>query len=288
MFKLFKNTFKTTNEGIILTVPLILFMCLVSLYLNYSREVVDTLPEFLLAGVTLLFMVSAFCAGWFYMVKKCVEFSKKEFVLDQDKANESSKLIQCFSDGIGKYFLTAVVGSIMFVIIVFSMGYLLYSLSLPIVKDIHFTLSQMSMVLISHQDITKFLNSLQPEQFILLFKLNFLLLSISSLFSFSTMLWVPEIMYAKRNPVTALFTSIGKVFSKFGKSLLVFVYITMLNFLISFTSPFAFLNPVTYIIVMSLYFYFIVYMVVLIFSYYDKEFNGQIETESDSDSRSDG
>ena len=78
MFKLFKDSFKATNEGIILAVPLVLFMWLITLYISYSKQVVDTIPEFILSGITVLFMTSAFCSGWFYMLKKCVEFYKKD------------------------------------------------------------------------------------------------------------------------------------------------------------------------------------------------------------------
>lgn len=293
MFKLFKDTFKIAGEGIILGVPLVLFMCIISLYINYSKEVVDTVPEMVLSAVTMLFMSSAFFAGWFYMVKKCVEFSKKDFILDKDKSTESLKLIQTLSVGVGKYFLTYVGVSLMFVGIALLMAFILYMASVPFINSMHFTISQMSMAINSPQDTQAFLNGLPPEQLIILFKLNLLLMGITSLFSFLMMLWMPEIIYSKRNPLIALFTSIKKIFVKFGKSITLFLYITILNFLISFLGTFAFVNPVTYMIMMLVYFYFIVYIVVLLFSYYDKEFNEQIaeqriETESDSDSRGNG
>ncbi len=292
MIKLYKNTFKTAGEGIILGVPLVFFMCVISLYINYSKEVVDTFPEVILSAVTMLFMSSAFFSGWFYMVKKCVEFSKKDFILDKDKSQESMKLIQCLPIGVGKYFLTYVGVSLMFVGIALLMAFILYKASVPFINSMHFTLSQMSMVINSPQDTQNFLNSLPPEQVIILFKLNLLLMGITSLFSFLMMLWMPEVIYTKRNPLIAFLTSIKKVFVKFGKSVNLFLYITILNFIISFLSTFAFVNPVTYMIMLIIYFYFIVYVVVLLFSYYDKEFNKslpeRIETESDSDSRSDG
>jgi len=292
MFKLFKNTFKTTNEGIILAIPLVFFMWLISLYINYSKEVVDTIPEMVLSGFTMLFMASAFCAGWFYMVKKSVEFSNKNFIFDKDKSSESLKLIQMLPVGIGKYFLTYVGVTLMFVGIALLMAAVMYTVSVPFIKSMNFSLAQMSTVLNSPQDTANFINNLPLEQIVILFKLDLLLMLIASLFSFLMLLWMPEVIYTKRNPFVALFTSIKKVFVKFPKSLLLFIYMTFLNLVISFVSTFAFVNPITYMVMMVLYFYFIVYIVVLLFSYYDKEFNIHedaevVETESDSDSRSD-
>lgn len=273
MFRLFKDSFKVTNEGIILATPLVLFMWLIALYISFSKEVVDTVPEVILSGVTILFMTSAFGSGWFYMVKNCVEFSKKNFILDEDKASESLKLIQALPVGIGKYFLKFVEVSIFFVCLTLLMAYVFYTISIPFIREMNFSFAQMSTVLNSPQETANFLNTLPPEQLVALFKLNVLIMLVSSIFSFLVMLWIPEVIYRKIDPILALFTSIKKIFVKFWKSLGLFLYFTFLNFVISFLSTFVFVHPFIYMIMMIIYFYFIVYMVVLLFSYYDREFN---------------
>ena len=292
MFKLFKDSFKATNDGIILAIPLVLFMWLLQLYILYSKEVVDTIPEFVLSAITILFMMSAFCSGWFYMVKKCLEFYKKDFILDKDKASESLKLIQAFPVGIGKHFLTFVGVSLLFILLCGLLLTVMYMVSVPFIKNINFSLAQMETVLNSPQEMINFLNSLPPEQLIALFNLNIILMFVSSVFSFLMMLWIPELIYRCINPLFALFTSIKKIFSKFWKTLGLFLYITLINFLISFFSTFAFTHPIIYMVMMIMYFYFIVYVVVLIFLYYDREFASEgieksAETEDNSDSRSD-
>lgn len=288
MFKLFKDTFKSTNEGIILATPLILFMWIITLYISYSKEVVDTIPEMVLSGVTMLFMFSAFCSGWFYMVKKCVEFAKKDFILDEDKAHESLKLIQALPIGIGKYFLKYVGVCIMFLGMAMLIASITYSITIPFIKQIDFSLEQMSTAINSAQEAANFISTMPTDKMLILFKLNMILLGVTSLFSFLLMLWMPEIIYTKRNPFIALFTSIKKLFIKFWKSIGLFVYITVCQFVISYLSTFALLHPIAYMIMMIIYFYFIVYIVVLIFSYYDKEFNNNDEqTEGSGNSRSD-
>lgn len=289
MFKLFKDTFKSTNEGIILATPLILFLWLITLYISYSKEVVDTLPEMILSGITMLFMFSAFCSGWFYMVKKCVEFSKKDFILDEDKAHESLKLIQALPIGIGKYFLKYVGVCVMFLGMAMILASITYSITIPFIQQMNFSIEQMSTAINSAQEAANFISTMPTDKMLILFKLNMILLGITSLFSFLLMLWMPEIIYTDRNPLIALFTSIKKLFIKFWKSIGLFVYITMCQFVISYLSTFALLHPLAYMIMMIIYFYFIVYVVVLIFSYYDKEFNNNDEqTENSGDSRSDG
>lgn len=288
MFKLFKDTFKSTNEGIILATPLILFLWVITLYISYSKEVVDTIPEMILSGITMLFMFSAFCSGWFYMVKKCVEFSKKDFILDEDKAHESLKLIQALPIGVGKYFLKYVGACVMFLGMAMVIASITYSITVPFIQQMNFSLEQMSTVINSAQEATNFISTMPTDKMLILFKLNMILLGITSLFSFLLMLWMPEIIYTDRNPLIALFTSIKKLFIKFWKSIGLFVYITICQFVISYLSTFALLHPLAYMIMMIIYFYFIVYIVVLIFSYYDKEFNNNDEqTENSGDSRSD-
>lgn len=287
MLKLFKNAFRLTNEGIILATPLILFIWLITIYLTFAKGVVDTLPEAVSAIITLLCMVGAFCAGWFYMVKESIELSKKEFILDDDRAKELLNLIKKLPAGIGKYFLAFIGMSLIMLVIfaIFALG--IYKLGMHFIGSIDFTAEQIKNAMASPQDMKIFLDSLSLEQLYKLSNWNLLFLAASTLMSFLLMLWVPEIIYKTSNPLLALFKSIKKIFCRFWKTIGLFIYLTILNFIISFANTFSLLHPIIYMLMMIAYFYFLVYVVVLIFSYYDTEFNKQ-EEESNSDSRSDG
>ena len=106
MFKLFKEAFKTTNDCIILAIPLVLFMWILSFYFAFSNTVVNDPAELLLAFVTVLFMLGAFLSGWFYMVQKAINVSKQVYVLDEDRAKATMNLFKVIPYGIGKYFLS--------------------------------------------------------------------------------------------------------------------------------------------------------------------------------------
>lgn len=277
MLKLFKNAFKYTNDGIILATPLILFIWVVTLYLSYAANVVDTPPEMISALITLLCMIGAFCAGWFYMVKKSVELSQKEFILDEDRAKEKLALIKKIPAGIGQYFLSFVGVSLIMLVIFAIFAGIIYKIGLYYIGGIDFSTEQIKNVLGSPQDVKVFLDSLTETQLYKLARWDLLFLAATTLMSYLLLLWVPEILYRTQNPLVALFKSIKKLFVKFGKSLALFIYLTFLNLVISFANTFALLHPIIYMIMMIVYFYFLVYVVVLIFSYYDKEFNEKTE-----------
>lgn len=272
MIKLFKDTFKTANDCMILTIPLILFMWMISIYLAYSSVTVDVLSEFILAAVTLLFMSGAFLSGWFYMVKRALDVSKGVYVMDQDRAKATMNLFKVIPSGIGMYFLSFVGMAIMFMLIISIVGAGIYKIGMHFIGNIDFTAAQVKGALVSAQDMKAFLDTLSLEQLWKLNNWNLLFMTATTLVSFLFMLWVPEIIYCTPNPFMALFKSIKKVFIKFGNSIKLFLYLTLLNFTISFISTFAMINPFIYLFIMILYFYFITYVVVLIFSYYEKTF----------------
>ena len=275
MLNLFKENIKITNDNIILATPLIVFMWLSSLYISYSKGAVNSLPLLILTGVTTLFMTSAFLAGWFYMVKKAIQLSKQVFVLDTDKAKATLNLIKTIPTGIGKYFLSFV-GQIIFSMLIFIItGLITFKLGMILIGNVGIDPMQLKSVLSSSIDVRAFLDTLTIDQLIKLNNWNLLLMLTTGILSFLLMLWIPEILFQTKNPLTALFKSIGKIFKKPMKSIKLFLFITILNFVISFVNTFSMLNPFIYFVMMVMYFYFLVYLVMLIFTYYDREFTEQ-------------
>lgn len=272
MIKLFKDSFGISYYNIILATPLVLFMVLVSLYLGFSRSTVDTLPEMVLFMFTLWVMFGAFLAAWFFMVKKAVENSKSVYILDEDQAKASFNLMREIPAGIGCYFLSFLGFLILFVTILVLWGAAVYNAGQSFIGSINLDAAQMKAPISSIQELGVFIDGLSPEQLLKLSQWSFLIFVSNALFSFVFMLWAPEILFSDKNPLTALFKSVKKVFVKFFKSLKLFIYIAFLNFVLSFLNTFAILNPIAYFLMMILYFYFIVYLVVLVFLYYEREF----------------
>lgn len=273
MFKLFKDAFKTTNDCIILAIPLVLFMWILSFYFAFSNTVVNDPAELLLAFVTVLFMSGAFLSGWFYMVQKAINVSKQVYVLDEDRAKATMNLFKVIPYGIGKYFLSFIGLILIFLFVVSLSGTLVYKIGIHNIGNV-FTQEQISTALSSTADMRNFIDSLSEDQLIKLNLWNLLIMGTTTILSFLFMLWIPEIIYSTLNPFVALFKAIKKSFIKFNKTLLLFIYLSFLNVIVSFISTFAILHPLLYLLVMVVCFYFIIYVVVLLFSFYEIEFCG--------------
>ncbi len=278
MLKLFKEAFKTANDCIILAIPLVLFMWILSFYFGFSNSVVNSPAEIILAFITVLFMTGAFLSGWFYAVKKSIEISHKVFVLDADRAKATMDLFKDIPYGIGQYFLAFVLMSLAFLLIVAIAAMVVYLIGDMYIGNV-FTQEQLSTALASTQDMKIFIDSLDNEQLIKLNLWNLLIMGTTTILSFLFMLWIPEIIYKTVNPLLALFRSIKKVFIKFKTSLVLFIYISVLNLIMSFIGTFTLVHPLLYILIMVIYFYFIIYVVILLFLYYEREFCGAEDGE---------
>ena len=287
MKNLFKDAIKITNYNLILTIPLIIFIKILDLYSLYSKYTVDSVPKFILASITMLFMFGVFCAGWFYMVERAINLSKKVFVLDEDRAKATLNLFKTIPDGIGKFFLSFVGVYIMFFFIQVIVTPLVYLLGANIIGalDDASMLGLQQMVIdtssSSNQGMAAFIDKLTPEQIILFGKWSLLFMVVTSIIMYLLMLWIPEIIYKTQNPFAALWKSIAKLFKDFFTSFKLYISLWLMGFALLFINTFAVINPIAYIVMSIALFYFSVYFVVLIFLYYDRRFMEQVDDEKE-------
>lgn len=299
MIKYFSRAFKITNENIILTTPLVLFLFLLSIYLGVAQRAPENLASAALLLITILFMLSAFFAGWFFMVKKAIDLDKQEFIIDEDKAKASFGLIKEVPVGIGEYFFSFIGAFILYSGLLVLLSFISYQLGLHFIGKVGVSLVQLKAAFESTMAMKTLVSSLSTEQLAKLNAWNFLVMSVMAVYSFITMFWAAQIVSKTKNPFIAFFQSIRFTFKNFLSALVIFVYISFINFTVSLINAFAMINPIIYFISMLIYFYFVVYVVVLVFLYYDRENNKQIEDkianesennlpEGNSDSGGDG
>jgi hypothetical protein len=285
MIKYFQKAFKITNDNIILTTPLVLFLFLLSIYIGVAQNAPVNLASSILLLATILFMISAFFAGWLYMVKKAIDLDAQEFLVDQEKAKASFGLIKDIPVGIGEYFFSFIGFSILYVGFIFVILLVSYKVGFHFIGNIGISLSALREALSSSAAMKSLVTSLSSEQLIKLNSWNILFLAVTSIYSFFTMFWPAQIISKTKNPFVGLVKSVAAIFKKPLSSIVLFLYVSFVNFIISFVNAFLTINPILYFVSMLLYFYFLVYVVVLIFLYYDKEM--QIKDENYSDSGSD-
>lgn len=272
MFQLFKNCFKQTNDSIILATPLIIFLSILGWYLSYATGSVDSIPKLVLAIITTLVMASGFFSAWFYMVKKTLKLSNKVFVFDKDRAKAFGELIMSLPKGIGKLFLPFLgvisISSIIYGLIIAGITFLIYKY----IGSVNIDLLNSNNLLVSSKELFEELSQLPREEIIVINCWYMLVLATITIVSFFFILWIPEIVYSKKNPFKALINSLKKIWLTRAKTLLLYIYINVLSFIISIFSTLLMFNPISYFLVLLLYYYFIVYIVVLIFSYYEITF----------------
>ncbi len=279
MKELFKDAAKITNYNLILTIPMIIFVKILDLYSLYSKYTVDSIPKFILATITMLFMFGVFCSGWFYMVERAIELSKKVFVLDEDRAKATLNLFKSIPQGVGKFFLSFVGVYIIFALIQIFATPLVYLFGTKIIGVLDdasmISLQQtiMDPAITTNQGMAVFIDKLTPEQLIFFGKWSLLLMIVTSIVMYLLMLWIPEIIYKTPNPLVALWNSLVNLFKDFFTSFRLFISLWLMGFALLFINTFAVINPVAYIIMNLALFYFSVYLVVLIFLYYDRKFS---------------
>ena len=239
MFKIFLNNFKTTNDCIIVATPLILFFTILGSYLAYAINVADDTTERVFAAITIFIMVSGFLSAWFYMIKKAIYLTKQVFLFDKERLNAIFRLFKEFLKGIGRL-LIPIIWMLSTIIVAFVL--FLGLLSFLIERGIFNT----------GYDIVIYFS---------------LIIS-----TFTTMYWIPEIVYSKKNAFVSLFESINKLFNNLKESFILYIFISFLMsviFIVNFLLP---NHPIMSFLSLLLFYYLLVYVVVLLFDYYDNKF----------------
>lgn len=271
MIKYFTRAFKITNENIILATPLVLSLFLLSVYLGIAKNAPETWPSIILLLITTIFMLSAFFAGWFFMVKRAIDIGREEFAADEDKARASFNLLKELPVGIGEYFFSFVGGLILYAALFLLLSFIGYEIGLHFIGKVGIGFGEFKAAISSSTAMKTLVSSLSVEQLAKLNAWNLLFLTTMAIFSFITLFWGAHIIIKNKNPFVAFFQALNFTFKNFSSSIILFFYISIINFAISFINAVSTLNPIIYFMSMLIYFYFVVYVVVLIFLYYDSE-----------------
>lgn len=288
MIKYFQKAFKIINENIILTTPLILFLFIFGIYLDVARNAPESILSIVLLVVTTLFMLSAFFAGWLYMVKKAVDLEKKQFLADEDKAKASLGLIKELHVGIGEYFLSFIGAIILYFILFLALSLISYKIGIHFLGKIDLNLNELKMIL-NATEVKTLVSSIPAAKLVKLEMWYLIFLVVMTIHYFITMFFAPEIIIRTKNPIIAFGKSIAFVFKNFLSALVLFLYINIISFLGSLLINSIMLlhfipNFITSLVSMLLYFYFIVYVIVLVFLYYDSEIREKNQNSCNSGS----
>lgn len=279
MLKIFKEAFKISYNNIIIATPLLLFLLILNVYLIIAKNAVKALPSTMLFFATLFLMVSAFLAGWLYMIKIAVDNHVNN--PEREKKYGSFELIKEFPVGIAEYIKSYLGFSILYLLIADITFVSVYHIGVKVIGSVGISLSEFVSATEAPVAMQALLQSLTKVQ---LLKINYwylLVMSSIQLFTLLTMFWPIELMNSTKNPLVALFKSITIIFKK-PQVILLFIGINILNLFLTLLNYLAIFNPITYFIVTLIFFYFIVYIFVLLFLYYDKKIKSNRNSITDS------
>lgn len=280
MIKIFKEAFKVSYYNIIIATPLLLFLLILNIYLMIARSAVKALPSTILFFVTLFLMVSAFLAGWLYMIKVATDNHINN--PEQEKHYGSFELLKEFPVGIAEYIKPYLGFSILYLLLADLAFISVYQIGLKTIGSVGVSLSQFIDATEAPVAMQALIESLTKAQ---LLKINYwylLIMSAVQLFALFTMFWPIELINSTKNPVKALFCSIKNVFIK-PQTILLFIGINVLNLCLALLNYVSMFNPITYFFVTLIFFYFIVYVFILLFLYYEKKIKGNSNSIADSD-----
>jgi len=259
-FNYFVLAFKITNSNIILATPLILFIFFTTFYLAFSM--VSSI-NFIIVTLLFILMSAVFFSGWFYSVKLAVN--------NEYDTKDTFALLKSFPVGVGIFFTKYLWLVLLYFMLMFIVTIFTYKSGQILIGDIGVSSSVLLNALSSVESTTELLKGLSIEQQQKLAYWNLYFLFSTTLYSFLTFLWAPQLTYRKESVIKALFKSLKKLFAKFFKNLTIFMYLLLIYLLVSVCSA-LFRAPLIQYLFSIIYFYFLVYAAVLIFLYYKREF----------------
>lgn len=288
MIKYFQRAFKITSENIILTTPLILFLFLLNIYLEVAKNAPANLLSMVLLLVTTLFMLAAFAAGWFYMVKKAVDIDKKEFLTNDERARASFGLLKELPTGIGEYFLSFIGGIMLYLILFMVLSLISYKIGTHFLGKIDLSQHELQTILNS-VDVKGAFAAIPNAKLAKLEIWYMIFLVVTTIHYFLTLFLAPAIVNGVKNSVIAFGKSLKFLFKNFLGTIILFLYVNLVSFVVSlFISAIMHLHFIpdfiTALAGMLIYFYFIVYVIVLVFLYYDRKSDEKTEDYCDSGS----
>ncbi len=280
MIKIFKDALKISYVNIIVATPLLLFLLILNIYLIVAKNAVRALPSTILFFVTLFLMVSAFLAGWFYMIKVSVDNYRNNV----EKDINSFTLLREFPSGIAEYIKPFLGFSLLYVLFADISFITVYYVGLKLIGSVGISFTQFVAATEAPVAMQALLESLTKAQ---LLKINYwylLVVCSVQIFSLLTMFWPIELMYSTRNPIIAFLKSILRIFTN-PQVILLFIGINIINFVLMLFNYIAMFNPITYFIMTVVFFSFIVYVFVLLFLYYEEKIKSDSNSSTDSNGK---
>ena len=229
----FIKAFPFANDLMLLTL-LILSIFIISIYMIISSQTgINT-------GFSLLVIIllsSAFASGIFYTIKTNLDESAATKVKDNEETKINiKKSFAVFYSGIGEHYLTFVFAFVIFFtlasLVILGTIFFVNKFLFPI-ASVGENLADFFAILAYPSQTDGILQNLDEAQKVNLRMWCRSFLVTTQTFTFLIMLWIPEMLYSKKNAFVSLFRAIKKVLSDFPNTLCIYLSIMFLNYIIA-------------------------------------------------------
>ena len=246
MLSCIKESFSLTNKFIILATPLILFSLFSSLYVLFSLHGSSVYP--VITAALFFLMLSAFLAGWFFMIREGIKSPHTE---------EPNSLIKEFPAGVGEYLL-------------FTGG---YYIGMAQIGDIGISKAALSDAMVSAEAFNSFLSSISELQLLKMMWWYLLFLGLMVINGFLVMFYLPALFFKKSNPFIAYYISLKDLFSrKFFSNCLLYIIIFISYSILSVLTSLFGANIFLHFLFTLINFYYLIYIAVLVCNWYYTNF----------------
>lgn len=274
MIKTINKAFLLLKENIIIIQPLIFYLLLIGFI---SRPISFGLQQnfsSILAIVTVFLFTSAFLAGWFYIVKIAISMKNEVYETPEEKNLAALSLLKQFFTGVGEYFVPMVFGLLLYSIVLAGLSVLAYKFGLQHIGKFELTPSIVKLINTgSYSDIYNFMNSnsVSKQSIMRLLYWGSYISFLSITFSFITMYYGAAIIYDTKNPFMAVVLNFKFLFLNLWGSIVIFLFLSLLNMTISMINMFSAMNIILYVISLLFMFFYMSYYVMLVFLYYEEK-----------------
>lgn len=283
MFNIFKRSFNIATSNHIIPLFFVLYMIIFSLILQKtvpSSNVVMTNITF----VGLFLFSAAFFAGWLEMVKQSILNDDKNFTNEVDRIKSSVALRKDFFEGITKNILPLAGGIFLYYAVFLLIVYLDVIVAEKFFGKIDFLANDLKIITQSNEAMVAYFKALPNEKLLRLFSWEMLFLITSGIYSVLTLFWVSALYFNKKetkNPFMAYAYSFEALFKKPFGVILFNILIAIMLFVYTQLAPLTVLNPILSFLYMVGGIYFFVFLTVLIFNYYARNFGNISDNRSD-------
>jgi hypothetical protein len=219
-------------------------------------------------------LIFVFFSGWLEVIKQST---------DIEKIREKN-FYSIFLEGIGANIIPATIGIILYSLFTFLTMILAQIIAAKCFGDISFFINELNKVASENGSWTDYIKSLDINQQYVIYGWNLCIMAGIILFNFVSLFYFPAIFYSEQKlylrPLVSIWTGLKFLFKNFFSAIGISVFIYVLNIILTILNTLFARNMVLSVLFLLIHIYFLCYVVMLIFNYYEAKNNSSDRPDS--------